>query len=91
MDNEQFVVAYLANGAVFEADNYQKLKDKIVEFYSAVDAPDFCGINELAYADDNIKTFQDNEKLETLIAKAKQDLWENDGSDLSSDYYDNLI
>jgi hypothetical protein len=80
--SEQFVVAYLANDKVFEADNYQQLKDKIVDFYSSVDAPDFCGINELAYADDDIEDFQENDELEELIAQAKQNLWENDGSDL---------
>jgi len=89
--SEQFVVAHLINGGVFEADNYQKLKDEIVDFYSAIDAPEFLGIESLCYADDDIEDFNNNEELEDLIAKAKQDLWENDGSDLSSDYYDNLI
>ena len=89
--SEQFVVAHLINGGVFEADNYQKLKDEIVDFYSAIDAPEFLGIESLCYADDDIENFNNNEELEDLIAQAKQDLWENDGSDLIEDYYLNLI
>ena len=91
MKSELFVVAYLANGQTFEANNYKELEKNIVNFYSEIDAPSFSGINELAYADDDICTFQDNEKLESLIAKTKQDRWENDGSDLSRDYEFNLI
>ena len=89
--SEQFVVAHLTSGGVFEANNYQQLKDKIVDFYSTIDAPDFLGISSLCYADDYIEDFQNNEELEDLIAQAKQDLWENDGSDLKEDYYLNLI
>ena len=91
MISEQFVVAYLMDGGVFEADDYQQLIDKIVNFYSENDAPSFLGIEKLEYADDDICIFQDNSKLETLIEKAKQEGWENDKSDLANDYLINLI
>tara|TARA_R110000868_G_scaffold104700_1_gene288610 strand:- start:3280 stop:3558 length:279 start_codon:yes stop_codon:yes gene_type:complete len=89
--SEQFVVAHLTSGGVFEANNYKELKDEIVDFYSAIDAPQFLGISSLCYGDDNIKDFKNNEELEDLIAKAKQDLLENDKSDLIEDYHLNLI
>ena len=89
--SEQFVVAHLISGGVFEANNYQQLKDVIVDFYSAIDAPEFLGIESLCYADDDIENFNNNDELEDLIAQAKQDLWENDASDLIKDYYENLI
>jgi len=89
--SEQFVVAHLINGGVFEANNLHKLKDEIVDFYSAIDAPQFLGIESLCYADDDIENFNNNEELEDLIAQAKQDLLENDKSDLIEDYYENLI
>lgn len=89
--SEQFIVAYLTDGGVFEANNYQELKDKIVDYYSSCDAPDFGGISELAYSDDDIVDFQENGKLEDLIADAKKERSDNDGSDLERDYYENLI
>jgi hypothetical protein len=89
-DNE-FVIAQLENGKVFEANNYQELEDKIVHFYSADDADTFSKINNLSYTDGKQVKFQKNDELQDKINTAKKELEENDGSDLNKDYISNLM
>lgn len=89
--NQEFVIAQLENGKVFEANNYQELEDNIVDFYSAADADTFPEINNLSYTDGHQVKFQKNDELQDKINKAKQELEENNGSDLNKDHISNLM
>jgi len=68
-----------------------ELEARIVNWYS--EEGNFSGIVSFEDEDGNLSIVPAwlNERLENLIEQAKQDLWENDGSDLSSDYQFNLI
>jgi hypothetical protein len=77
----------------FECDSMEELKNTIVSHYSCENSY-FGEITRLE--DEDGKLINEdisclNDELQELIDEAKKDLWENDRSDLSSDYQFNLI
>lgn len=85
------IIATLSTGGVFEVNSIEDLETQIVNWYA--EEGNFSGIVKIEDEEENLIEVPKglNERLEKLIETAKQELWENDGSDLSRDYELNLI